>query len=327
MCFRPVGLSKNIFAHLLAIFLSSYYCCISNAQSDMDLTQKWFNESIYNPGATGNGFSTGVFLHGRIQWAGLEGAPSTQVVSVDTYVEDINSAFGAVFSKDQIGYLGSFSVKAAYAYYIPIGQKSTIAGGLSAGLLNKNKNIQPGMAAQDNDPFIAYNSVNRFSQDFDFGIEYKGSFKAGVSIRHLGTNSEIKQDPNIWAYLNTRINISRNASVEPCLSYTFRGDISRYEGGMIFYFSKTSQRNAFSDKFRIGVMYRSVGQLAVLAGIALNTKLQLGYSFDYGLNELSGISKAGTHEIFLGWHLNRIFYKEFVCPAYRGSPDYGKKRR
>ncbi|MDR1056341.1 MAG: PorP/SprF family type IX secretion system membrane protein [Prevotellaceae bacterium] len=297
------------------------------AQSDYDLTQRWMNESMYNPAAVGNSFTTGVFLHGRVQWLGLDGAPLTQTVTFDTYADNISSAFGVVFSRDEIGYLTSYTAKLSYAYYIPLTTKSTVSLGLSAGLFNRNRKLEEGMSEQSNDPVLAYKRVSNYAPEFDFGIEYKGPFKLGASVRHLGIYGDSKLPSpslNIWTYLSSRFNITQTISIEPCVSYMYRNKIGRGEGGSLFYFMKTENRNTYNDRFWLGGMYRFHGQFAILAGVNITSKMRLGYSFDYGTGDLSTISRSGTHEIFLSWQFNRIFYKEETCPAYK---SYERRRK
>lgn len=311
-------------SHLFII--SILWASILSAQSDYDLTQRWFNESIYNPAAVGNSFTTGVFLHGREQWLGLDGAPSTQVATFDTYVQEIRSAFGISLLRDKIGYLTNFSGKLAYAYYLPLQENSTLSLGLSVGILNRARKIDSDMIDQSDDPALKYSNTSTLSPQFDFGLEYKGPFKLGASIRNLGfyDYSDLGKSPiNVWAYLSSRFNLTGVLSIEPCISFTQYGKIARYESGALFYFLKSSTTNSYNDRFWIGGMYRFHGQYALLAGLFLTPKIRMGYSFDYGVNDLSGISRSGTHELFFSWQFNRIFYKDNLCPAYRGY----KKRK
>jgi type IX secretion system PorP/SprF family membrane protein len=306
---------------LLAVIIC--VCGTVEAQSDFDLSQRLFNESIYNPGATGNSFSTGVFLHSRAQWIGTDGAPITNAISVDTYVEDIRSGFGLAVYTDKIGYLTSWSAKLAYAYYIRLGSKSSLAFGLAGYLQNRNSNISPEMLDQGFDPILSNSKFNAYNPDFDFGLEFKGPLKIGASVRHLlkyeAVNSFFKaHSMNFWTYASSRFNVANsNISLEPTVSYMYRDNINRIEAGAIIYFFKNVKRATYNDKCWFGGMYRLNKQFAILAGVNLTPKIRLGYSFDYGIGDLATISKIGTHELFLSWHFNRIFYKEKECPAYR----------
>jgi type IX secretion system PorP/SprF family membrane protein len=305
--------------YLLLLIAVCVYGTVKS-QSDFDLSQRWFNESVYNPGATGNSFSTGVFIHSRAQWIGTNGAPITNAVSFDTYVEHLKSGFGLAVLTDKIGYLSSWSAKLAYAYYIPIGNMS-LALGLSGYLQNRNSNISQDMLDQSNDPVLSYSRLNEYNPDFDFGLELIGPLKIGAAVRHLlnyqSVNSAFpSQSMNVWAYASSRFNITSGISLEPSASYMYRDNIARIEGGAIIYFFKRIAKSEYNDRFWIGGMYRLNKQFAILAGVSITPKIRLGYSFDYGTGDLATISRMGTHEIFLSWHLNRIFYKEKACPAY-----------
>jgi type IX secretion system PorP/SprF family membrane protein len=306
------------------------YGTMIKAQSDFDLSQRWFNESIYNPGATGNSFSTGVFFHSRAQWVGTDGAPITNAVSVDTYVNDINSGFGMAVYTDKIGYLTSWSAKVAYAYYIRIGDNSSLALGLSGYLQNRNSHVSPDMLDRSDDPVMSYSKISDYSPNFDFGLEYKGPLKIGASVRHLLKYEAINSffpahSMNFWTYASSRFNVSDGISFEPAVSYMYRDNINRIEGGAILYFLKSQSRNSYNDRFWLGAMYRLNKQFAILAGVNLTTKIRLGYSFDYGTGDLATISRMGTHELFLSWQFNRIFYKDSgICPAYR---NYYKNKK
>ncbi|MDR2286609.1 MAG: PorP/SprF family type IX secretion system membrane protein [Prevotellaceae bacterium] len=315
------------FKYLILPVVIFFYGTVKS-QSDFDLSQRWFNESIYNPGATGSSFSTGVFFHSRMQWIGTDGAPVTNAVSVDTYVDDMRSGFGLAVYTDKIGYMSSWSAKFAYAYYIRIGDKSSLALGLSGYLQNRNSHISPDMLDQSADPALSYSKFNEYNPNFDFGLEFKGPLKIGASVRHLlkyeAVNSFFTaQSMNFWSYASSRFNVSDGMSLEPVVSYMYRDNINRIEGGVIVYFLKSLSRGSYNDRFWLGGMYRLNKQFAVLVGANLTSKIRLGYSFDYGTGDLASISKMGTHELFLSWHFNRIFYKDPDCPAYRKS--YGRR--
>lgn len=306
--------------HLL-LAIATLICYPLCAQSDFDLTQRWFNESMYNPAAAGNSYTTGVFLHGRAQWVGIDGAPNTQVATFDTYVEHLRSGFGVGVIRDEIGYLNSYTAKLSYAYHIPLSYKSGLALGLSAGVLNRNRNIKDNMSFDPNDPALLYKNTSDYAPEFDFGFEYKGPLKVGAAVRHLGlyNNADLPNPSvNIWAYASSRFNLIPAISIEPAVSYMFHNHVGRYEAGAILYFLKTDNLLRYNDRFWVGAMVRFNGQLALLAGINATKQMRVGYSIDYGVkNDLVSVSKWGTHEVFVSWQLKRIFYKDALCPAYK----------
>lgn len=303
-----------------------------SAQSDFDLSQRWFNESIYNPAATGNTFSSvGICVHSRAQWLNTEGAPITNALTVDGYFDKINSAMGLVVQTDKIGYISAWSAKFNYAYYIGF-EHSTLSVGLAGYLMNRSKRIDPSMTSDPADPSLSYAHRNDYSPDFDFGLEYKGPLKVGLSARHLLSSQSVNSlhpayNMNFWGYISSRFQLSQSGTVslEPVLSGTLRHNIYRVEGGVIAYFQRSSdgslkpqdENSATNDKFWLGGMFQYKDQVSLLAGIYIIPELALGYSFNYGVTELSSLSKIGTHEIYLSWRLGRKSYKTDCCPAYR----------
>jgi type IX secretion system PorP/SprF family membrane protein len=307
--------------YLLFAVVFSMNTAVSVAQSDFDLTQRWFNETLYNPASAGNNFSTGVFLHTRLQWVGVTGAPSTHAGTFDTYVEDLRSGFGFTFAADKLGPVSSYNTRLAYAFYIPIGEKAVLSLGLSGGILFRNRRMSGGGSENPNDPALVYGNVSDYSPDFDFGFEFKGPFKLGASIRHLAAQPSkynlSKHSINVWTYFSSRFNLSESLSLEPLAAALFNESSYRVEAGALLYFFKTERRNTYSDRFWLGALYRTDNSFALLAGVNLSPKIRLGYSFDYATGDLSSIAKGGTHELFLSFYLNRIFYKDETCPAYR----------
>lgn len=303
---------------IAAFFINT---CILNAQNDFDLSQRWFNEALYNPAAVGNSFSTGVFLHGKQNWLGMEGAPTTIAGSFDTYVDDLRSGFGITVAADKIGSISSYNTRLVYAFYIPIGEKSVLSLGLSGGILYRSRKVSGSGAENPNDPAWAYGNVTQSSPDFDFGFEFKGPFKLGASVRHIGSQPPKynlpKHSINIWGYASSRFNVSESLSLEPLASVLYNESNYRLEFGALMYFFRTERRDTYNDRFWIGATYRTNNNFSVLAGINISPKIRLGYSFDYAFGELSSLAKGGSHELFLSFYLNRIFYKDETCPAYR----------
>jgi type IX secretion system PorP/SprF family membrane protein len=314
--------NKFIFLVLICLSITEY----AASQSDFDLSQRHFNEALYNPAATGNTFTTSVFMHARAQWVGLEGAPTTEAVSFDTFLTNFNSAIGLAITGDQIGFTNTYVARLSYAYYIPVFDFSLLSFGLSASLLNRNQNASGALVDDLTDGELYYGDISENKPDFDFGIELKGPLKIGTTLRHIGpkvTSQFFKPySMNIWSYASMKFN-AFNITVEPAVSHVYRDKFNRFEAGAILYFKKSKSTSTFNDKYWIGAMMRFHGQFAALAGVSLTPRLRMGYSFDYAAGELARISEFGTHEIFIAWHLNRSSHRDGDCPAF---PDRKKRK-
>ena len=307
---------KLFIAIIVGLFSGTMY-----AQSDFDFTQRWFNESLYNPAAVGNSFSTGFFLHSRAQWVGLDRAPVTLAGAFDHFSQDLRSGFGFTMVADYIGVRQNYHIRAAYAYLIDLGATGILSMGLSGGLFMREWRINPDYLDDISDPVPPlYNDAKEYTPDFDFGIEYKGPFKFGVTIRHIAASylstGDYPPELNVWSYLSSRFNLSNSVSIEPLAAFTWRPNMYRIEGGCLLYFFKTKNFHTYNDRFWVGGTYRSGNNMSLMVGVNITPELRLGYSFDYGFGDVARISHLGTHEIFIAWQFNRKFYKDICCPAF-----------
>ena len=316
-------IKKYILLLLSVIFIGN----ISFAQGDADLTQRWFNEMLYNPAATGNSYTTSIFMHARQQWVGVTGAPSTQAITADSYLDKINSGIGITVMRDEIGNITSaFNVRLNYSYHLQLTEMSFISLGISGGILSRNRDINSAIAGDRYDPDLAYGNASEISPDFDFGVEYRGPLKIGVAIKHFGVNKNkdfFANTENIWAYASSRINTGGSMSIEPAAAFVYRNKSTRYEVGALFYFLKMAQQYEYNDRFWVGGMFRFNKEFALMAGVIITPKIRLGYSFAYGFGSFKSLSRFGTHELFFAWQFNRLFYKEPLCPAYK---NYDRRR-
>ena len=290
------------------------------AQSDFDFTQRWFNESLYNPAAAGNSFSTGLFLHSRTQWLGLDRAPVTVAGSFDFYSQPLRSGFALNVVADYLGPRHNYHFRGAYAYMIDLGETGILSMGLSAGLYMRGWYIKPTDLDNPSDPpALIYNERKEYTPDFDFGLEYLGPFKLGISLRHIGAKHLSKDlyppDLHLWSYASSRFNLGESVSFEPLVAFTWRANISRFEGGFLMYFFKVENLRDYNDRFWVGAVYRTDHNIALMAGLNLTSQLRIGYSFDYGAGSVARLANVGSHEVFLAWQINRKFYKEFCCPV------------
>lgn len=319
-----MAMKRKLFLMLILGLLSGRLC----AQSDFDFTQRWFNESLYNPAAVGNSFSTGFFLHSRLQWIGIDRAPVTVAGAFDYFSQSARSGIGATIAADYIGIRENYHFRLAYSYFLDLGSAGILSMGLSAGLYIRSWTIKPDYLEDISDPILIYNGEKKYTPDFDFGIEYKGPFKLGATIRHIGAEG-LSDDPyapgiHLWSYLSSRFNLNSSVSIEPLGAFTWRTknynrertNIYRYEAGFLLYFYKTKNYTTFNDRFWIGGVYRTDHNIAIMAGINITPQLRLGYSFDHGFGDVATVANFGTHEVFIAYQFNRKFYKDICCPVY-----------
>ena len=105
------------------------------AQQDAMFTKYMFNTLVYNPAYAGSYEYLSINALHRGQWWGIDGAPTTQSLSVHTPVSE-RVGLGLSLVNDKIGPTGSTQINAVYAYRIPIGP-GKLSIGLQAGVFQR----------------------------------------------------------------------------------------------------------------------------------------------------------------------------------------------
>lgn len=307
----------------LYIFLFLLLPSFAFAQSDFDFSQRWLKQAIYNPAAAGSSFYTRMSIHGRQQWAGMDGAPTTGAIAFDAFLHNINSGIGFTMMADKIGFTKTYNPRIMYSYHIPVTDESILSFGMSGGVLVRNQDASGAIVDDLNDPQLYYGNVTEYTPDFDFGFEYQGHFRLGGAVRHIGLQPSSNNLPtnsvNIWVYASTRLNRINRVSLEPIVSYIHRDGINRYEAGAILYLLRSKHVRRYNDWAWIGGVYRFKHQLSIMAGVYITQQLSIGYSFDYGVGALAKISEFGTHEISLSYKFRSLFQKFIPCAAFGKS--------
>ena len=98
---------KNLFVCLWVYFLMSMS---SFAQQDPQYSQYMFNQMVINPAYAGskNAISSAAFI--RSQWTGIEGAPTTESVTIHGPLRNKKVGLGFAMIADQIGPTKSIGV-------------------------------------------------------------------------------------------------------------------------------------------------------------------------------------------------------------------------
>ena len=105
----------------------------SFGQQDPMFTKYMFNSLVFNPAYAGSWDHMTVGLIHRTQWVEIEGAPTTQSLTLHTPLKNERVGVGLSILNDKIGPTQSTGINLAYAYKIPMG-KMMLSIGLQAGI-------------------------------------------------------------------------------------------------------------------------------------------------------------------------------------------------
>jgi type IX secretion system PorP/SprF family membrane protein len=283
------------------------------AQQDPHYSQYMFNGLVLNPAYAGSREQVSINALYRRQWAGLDGAPTTQSLSVHGPSRNLRHGFGLSLFNDAIGATRQMNVSATYAFRIAMGEKAHLALGLQGSLLNYRADFASIKLKDPNDPAYTNENINLLLPNAGAGIYFNTqSFYAGVSVPHLFNHnltddaSDAVQSLHVQGTAGVILKVSDQVKFKP-------STMIKYVPGA----PVTLDLNAnflFADRFWLGAGYRRGESVVGMVEWWITKQLRLGYAYDYLLNDLNKVSN-GSHEIMLGFDFS-FDKRKMVSPRY-----------
>jgi type IX secretion system PorP/SprF family membrane protein len=286
---------------LFFLYLTYFIGFDVTAQQESQYSQYMLNPLLFNPAYAGSReviSSTSLY---RAQWLGIDGAPSTQNLSIHAPVWR-RVGLGLIINNDAIGNgtVQTTDIKGAFSYTLPLDQdySTKLAFGLSFGGLINEVNF--------NNLVISNNEIN------DQGSRFAPNFGLGIFLRnpkyYIGFSS-----PNI---LENRITSDNNADVlyqKVVTWHMIAGIIIKTSENWKFKPATLVKINTgapvqldislnalYLDKLQFGASYRFGASASALMGYNFTEKLFAGIAFDNELTDLGGQSFRGrSFEFFL----------------------------
>ncbi|PRZ22005.1 PorP/SprF family type IX secretion system membrane protein [Flavobacterium granuli] len=283
------------------LFALLFTGAVNYAQQDAQFTQYMYNTININPAYAGSRGALSIFALHRTQWVGLDGAPVTNAISVNTPLNESRLGLGISLINDKIGPTHENTISADLSYTIPTSETFKLSFGIKATAnlfdLDVNK-LNP----VDDDPSL-HDFNNKFSPNIGGGIYYH-SDKAYVGLSVPNFIETNRYDDNEVAIFKEKINyyliagyvfdLSSYAKFKPALltkmvkGAPLQVDVS---GNFMLY-----------DKFVVGVAYRWSAALSTSVGFQISDALYIGYGYDHETTDLKHYN-SGSHEIFLRYDI------------------------
>ena len=125
------------YVHFLALFLIGFKLL---AQQDPVIGQYQFTQMMFNPAYAGAGEVTSFDLQIRKQWLGLDGSPTTGLLSGNTSLYNKYMAVGLTLVYDEVGINQNTDLFGAYSYAINFSETIKLSFGLQLGFTSFNFN-------------------------------------------------------------------------------------------------------------------------------------------------------------------------------------------
>ncbi|MDO6801059.1 type IX secretion system membrane protein PorP/SprF [Wenyingzhuangia sp. 1_MG-2023] len=295
-------MKKHKFCFLLLVSLISKICF---AQQETQYTQYTYNLSSINPGALGLHNEVKIFGSVRSQWTGVEGAPQTQYLSIETPLNYKNLSLGLSLINDKIGPLTATEFIANVAYQVPIDRFKKISFGVRIGARAFNVDWSKG-THQNDDPLFSQN-IQEYLMSFGAGIYYEGEkLFGGISSNNLLPNqitsaNDAYEIPHYNILLGYKLALKEDLIVKPTLFTKI------VDGGAINI--ETSTMVEYQEKLFGGLSYRYKSAIALTAGMQITHSIKVGYSYDISISETSSLNSS-AHEILLIYTLKKEKYSK-----------------
>ena len=285
----------------ILLFVLMFTGVVSYAQQDAQFTQYMYNTINVNPAYAGSRGALSIFALHRTQWVGLDGAPVTNAVSINTPISGSNLGLGVSLINDKIGPTNENTFSADLSYTIPTSETFKLSFGVkgTANLFNLDVTKLNPIDADDE----SFQNYNKFSPNIGAGI-YLHSDKAylGLSIPNfIQTN---RYDDNDVRIFKEKINyyliggyvfdLNQDIKFKPAL-------ITKMVEGAPLQID-VSGNFMFSEKFVVGVAYRWSAALSGMVGFQVSDGLYIGYGYDRETTNLKNYN-SGSHEIFLRYEI------------------------
>ena len=309
-------MSKTMKKHIVIITLAWAVSCTSGlfAQQDPMYNQYIFNAYTINPAEAGiRSYGTASFLH-RWQWVGVQGAPSTTSMGVETsYLS--NWGFGVNVVSDKIGPEVNQTVNLSTGYHLSISEKYNLAVGLNGVMNHRRLNANSFENLWDpDDPDLQ--TVNTFRPNVGGGmLLYSDHAFLGISMPRLvqykttdaDLNLALDQVRHLFVYAGRIFDVSEKIKLKPStLMKVVNGAPLQFDvNGVV----------SFNNLVDAGFNYRLGDGLGLLVGLTVKQRLIFNYAYEIPLTEIRNSSQQ-THEVGVRYRFGKAHVENIQSPRF-----------
>lgn len=280
------------------------FCAGLQAQQDAHYSQFTSNKLAFNPAYAGSKDAFTLMGLVRQQWVGIEGGPSTQVISGHGPFFKDKVGLGLTIVRDRVAIINNWNVNFAYSYRLKLA-KGTLGVGLQASMRRLSVDWSAVQAYHIQDIYLPTENGSQFFPNFGVGFYYQTKkYYVGASLPDL-LKSEIPFDEadgsggvSIQYYTEDAkhfylmggliFNLSDNVKFKPAALVKVVPnaplDIDLNASFLLF------------DRLWLGASYRWEDSIDGIVQYQFNKQLKVGIAYDYTLTALQQFN-SGSFEI------------------------------
>lgn len=256
-------------------------------------SQYMFNPLPLNPGFTGYFDVLSASSQFRFQSLGVEGAPSTQSVSVHSPLRGQHAALGVNVWTESQGVLRNTGFTATYAYRIKT-QRFNISFGLHGGIKINENNFSTLSTRQANDPAFDEN-IRQSSPSLGTGLFLHNSRAyLGFSLPEMIESRNIDTEERPFIIMG-----GYTFYLSPDVQFNMNGLLRVVEGELVE--NNINGSIVIQEVLGVGISLGFNNMVSGLVQLVISDRLRLGYVMDIPAQDkinLSGSHEVGLHYLF-----------------------------
>ena len=263
---------------------------------------------IHNPSTAGASSKSFVGANYRSQWSGLSGSPKTATVFGSFDLPEQKIGLGGYIYNDKTGPTSRTGIALQFAKHIPMANGAKFSVGIEARGLQYAIDRAKLSTTLGSDPALG-TADNRFKFDAGFGISYTGKklqigasvaqlvqSKLGFNSAVLGNGEEARLYRHYYFHGSYKWQTDPNTSITPSFLFIYLPNAPlEFQGGF---------RVEHNELFFWGLSLRAKQSFILSAGVNLNKKFTIGYSYDIYKTPISVFDNgANAHEMLLRYNI------------------------
>ena len=304
----------QIFSVILLMLLFSFD---GVAQQDPMYTQYMYNTLSVNPAYAGSRDALSLTGLIREQWVGIDGAPSTQSLTMHSPIYSDNMGLGLSVINDKVGPIHQTMLFADYSYSIQTTDNAKLAFGLKAGvnilqadLLALHRNVSGDQAIYNADNKLLPNvgvGVYYYSDKGYIGLSAPKLLQQTIKSYNNGTVTDNVERRHYFLIGGYVFSLSENVKFKPSFL------VKAVEGAPLSI--DLSGNFFFNDKFGIGLAHRLDDSFSALLQYYVTPQFRIGYAYDLTMTELRHYN-SGSHELMVGYDFNFVEDTRIRSPRF-----------
>jgi len=280
---------KKVYLIILILFVAAP----GFSQQLPQFTQYMYNTVSINPAYAGSRDAFSITALNRNQWAGVDGAPVTQTLSINSPLRNDKIGLGLSVINDKIGDENTTFVYGDFSYRVDLSADVTLRLGLKAGAYYYGLD-DPTLG---DDPFFS-DDFNRWTPNFGAGAYlsaqkwYLGFSAPKLINKDNNRLEEFKALEQVHYYLTSGYVFD--------LSDTFKlrpSALVKATSGAPLSVDMTAT-GIFNEKFYLGANYRIDDAIGAFLDVELFDGFRAGYAYEYSISDIQPYT-SGSHEFLL----------------------------